>query len=254
MTTAQQIHGVDISHHQSGKIDWALLKRAGVLWMYHKCTEGQSFRDPNYNNRRAEAKKNGMPFGAYHFASPSMSIADAISEARFFVNAANPEPGDLKPALDLEVDDGVTQQGLRDWADAFCKEVARMTGVKPIIYTPYTLSKTLEEESIFWVPRYNNSNVPPTRSWDVWQFSNGVFGVPNSVPGLGHVDLNTSKVPLSKLLIPKLVAQTPAGPGKRVEAAIKVLTEAEKREAEGTQRDRLLDKALRILKRIKPNS
>jgi hypothetical protein len=31
----------------------------------------------------------------------------------------------------------------------------------------------------------------PWDRWTVWQFSNGVFGHPNSVPGIGAVDLNT---------------------------------------------------------------
>lgn len=247
MTTPMKVHGVDISHHQSGKIDWAALKRAGVQWMYHKSTEGNSFKDSNYGKRRAEAKANGVPFGAYHFARPESG--DARREAAFFVATAKPVPGDLRPALDLETKEHLSGAALVKWADEFCDEVEDLTGVTPVVYTPYVLSSLLEKKAIFWVPRYNNSNTPPVRQWDIWQFSNGVFGVPNSVPGLGHVDLNHSKVQLSELLIPKPLT---GSKGVNVDEAIKRLKAAEKRAKDGTERDTLIKRALAQLAKLKP--
>lgn len=246
MTTPLRVHGVDISHHQVGNIGWIALREAGVRWMYHKATEGETYKDPNYERRRSEARSNGMPFGAYHFARPSSG--DARREARFFIGVAAPLEGDLRPCLDLEVNEGMSMSAVRQWADDFCSEVERMTGVIPVIYTPYTLSDELEKRAIFWVPRYNNDNHPPERRWDIWQFSNGAFGVPNKVPGLGHVDLNHSKVGLQQLVIPR----QPTSRGKNVDMAIVRTKAAEKRAEEGTQRDNLLDRALSLLKRIKP--
>lgn len=249
MTKPMRIDGVDISHHQAGTIDWAALKRAGVKWMYHKATEGNGFKDSNYLKRRAEAKKAGMPFGAYHFARPE--LGDARREAAFFVATAKPVPGDLRPALDLETKERLTSAQIVKWADEFCDEVEDLTGVTPVVYTPYVLSSALEKKALFWVPRYNNSNTPPVRQYDIWQFSNGVFGVPNSVPGLGHVDLNTSKVQLSELVIPKPLT---GSKGVNVDEAIKRLKAAEKRAKDGTERDNLIKRALRVLGRIKPTS
>lgn len=247
MTTPMRIDGVDISHHQAGKIDWAALKRAGVKWMYHKSTEGNGFKDSNYSKRRAEAKAAGMPFGAYHFARPE--LGDARREAAFFVATAKPVPGDLRPALDLETKERLSSAQIVQWADEFCDEVEDLCGVTPVVYTPYVLSTALEKKALFWVPRYNNSNTPPVRQWDIWQFSNGVFGVPNSVPGLGHVDLNTSKVQLSELLIPKPALTSR---GVNVDEAIRRLKAAEKRAKDGTARDSLIKRALAQLLRIKP--
>lgn len=247
MTVPMKIHGVDISHHQSGPIDWAALKRDGVKWMYHKATEGNGFKDSNYSKRRAEAKKAGMPFGAYHFARPE--LGDARREAAFFVATAKPVPGDLRPALDLETKERLSSAQIVQWADEFCDEVEDLTGVTPVVYTPYVLSSALEKKALFWVPRYNNSNTPPVRQWDIWQFSNGVFGVPNSVAGLGHVDLNTSKVQLSELVIPKPLT---GSKGVNVDEAIKRLKAAEKRAKDGTARDTLIKRALAQLAKIKP--
>lgn len=249
MTTPQKIHGVDISHHQEGAIGWAALKAAGVKWMYHKSSEGNHTVDPNYAKRRAEAKSAGMPFGAYHFARPS--VGDALDEARFFIAKAQPRPGDLRPALDLETMEKMSLVQIRTWADTFCAEVEKLTSVTPVVYTPYVLSPELERRALFWVPRYNNDNRLPAREWDIWQFSNGVRGVPNRVSGLGNVDLNTSKIDLKDLLIPKAAAPVLTR-GTNVDAAIKDLTVAEKRADDKTTRDALIKRALRIVKRIKP--
>jgi GH25 family lysozyme M1 (1,4-beta-N-acetylmuramidase) len=192
-----------------------------------------------------------MPFGAYHFARPS--VGDAKTEARFFIDVANPVPGDLRPCLDLETTEGLSMTQIKTWADEFCAEVERLTSVTPLVYTPFLLSASLERRALFWVPRYNNDNDPPIRSWDIWQFSNGVFGVPNRVNGLGNVDLNHSKVDLKDLLIPK-AAEPVLTRGRNVDSAIKDLTAAEKKAKDGTDRDSRIKRSLQILKRIAARS
>lgn len=196
------VHGVDISHHQSGSLDLVGAKRRGLRWLYHKATEGDSLKDANYPRRRAEAAQAGLPFGAYHFARADRG--DARREARFFLDYAKPKPGDLRPALDLETEEGLTLGELRVWAATFIAECVRQTGVKPVVYTPYDLGAA-DDGCVIWRPRYNNTNTPPVLKWDVWQFSNGVFGVPNSVAGIGKVDLNVMRdgLSLDAMLIPK---------------------------------------------------
>ena len=247
MTTPLKVHGVDISHHQSGiRIGWASLKKAGVQWMYHKATEGATLRDSAYARRRKEAADNGMPFGAYHFARPSGG--DARVEARFAVDVANPKQTDLRLCLDLETQEFIKGEALKDWADAFCDEVEKLTGAVPLVYCPWIMSKELEDKALFWVPRYNNDNERPFRDWDIWQFSNGVFGVPNQVVGLGHVDLNYSpKVTVAALDIKSEVVVPPSR-GRRVDDAIKLLDAASGK----GERGELLARARRILRRIKP--
>lgn len=193
-----KVHGADISHHNTG-VDLRKAKAAGLGFLYHKATEGSTVKDDQYIHRRAIAHSVGLPFGAYHFARPD-SARDAIVEARAFLAYAKPKPGDLIPVLDLEVSGKLSQAGLKAWAKAFSDEVKRETGVLPMIYSPWDLGLP----NLRWVPRYNNSNTPPKIEWDIWQFSNGVFGSPNSFPGLGHVDLNTfhKGITLANIRIP----------------------------------------------------
>lgn len=195
-TTPLRVDGADVSHHQ-GELDLKAAKAAGLKWLYHKATEGTTFRDSEYASRREQARAAKLPFGAYHFARPE--LGDAAAEARAFLAFARPVPGDLLPCLDLEVTGGLTQAQLKTWARNFSRVVKARTGVLPVLYCPWDLGLP----NLRWVPRYNDRNQPPTIPWDIWQFSNGQLGIPNSFKGLGRVDLNHSKVGVSKLLIPK---------------------------------------------------
>lgn len=186
MVTPLRIDGADISHHQGGRLDLRRSKQAGLKFLYHKVTEGTTYVDDHYDGRRVEAAKAGLVFGAYHFAQPSRT--DAVREARHFLKHAKVRPGDALPVLDLEVDNGLNESELYTWAVAFAKEVKRITGVLPMVYGPYFGRRKVPW--LRWVPRYNNDNTPPTIPWDIWQFSNGRYGVPHSMPGLGDVDLN----------------------------------------------------------------
>lgn len=187
MTTAQRIDFVDLSHHNPVTLDGLRKARAaGVRAVYHKATEGSSYTDPTYAGRRKMADAAGLPFGAYHFARPA--VGDAEAEARHFLAVAKPKAGDLLPALDLETTEGLTLAQLRTWAETWCATVAKACGGRrPVVYSPYDL----RIEGLRWRPRYNDDNRPPVLTWDVWQFSNGQLGKPDTVAGLGRVDLNT---------------------------------------------------------------
>lgn len=207
-----RVDGVDISHHQGGAINWAAAKKAGVRWAYHKATEGSTYKDPNYTKRRAEAKKAGVPFGAYHFARPSTK--DAAVEAKFFLATAKPMPGDLLPMLDIEVTDGMSVDAIQKWVSQFSAAVKASIGHKPIIYTQssWDLGAANESSHIIWRARYNDDNRPPARKWDIHQFSNGVIGKPHSVAGFGNVDLNVMRkgLSVSEMTLPAKAAPTPA--------------------------------------------
>lgn len=197
MTTPMKVHGADLSHHNA---DPALVRarNAGLRFVYHKATEGSTVRDPLYTARRSAAKKARLPFGAYHFASPDSN--DAVSEARAFIKYADPQAGDLVPALDMEV---AGSARLEAWSSQFMAEVMRLLkkrGLKPrkqlMHYGPDDYGT--DYPFLRWVPRYNNQNERPKAHYDIWQFSNGEAGVPHTFPGLpGKVDLNTMRAGLS---------------------------------------------------------
>lgn len=192
----RRIDGVDLSHFQGGiNIDWAAAKKAGVRFVYHKATEGTQWIDKSYEHRRAEAADNGVVFGAYHFARPTRD--NAVEEAKHFMAFANPVPGNMLPALDLEVNDAhLTEDELTRWVADFFEVVFEHTGVhKGVLYTHFnTVSRPTGV--YLWASRYSDSNrnpvvARPFRTWSIWQFSNGQFGSPSYVPGIGHVDIDT---------------------------------------------------------------
>lgn len=192
MTTALKINGADISHHQGGVLDFTKAKRAGLEFLYHKATEGNSYVDDMYKKRRAEADKAKVPFGAYHFARPE--TGDAAKEAKHFLDVAKPKPGDLLPVLDLEDNGKLNPQQLDTWARTFVETVTKLTGFKVMVYTPFALPSI--GHCPLWVARYSNTNTSPVipapwKTATLRQFSNGVYGVPNKLPGFGAVDLNT---------------------------------------------------------------
>src|SRR5581483_5236502 len=99
--------------------------------VYLKCTEGHSFTDPNYADWRTAAKAAGLHVGAYHFARPAHNSPE--SEAAFFLSKLGRLfKGDLRPALDLEVEE---IHGVTEWARAFNHTVRAKLGVYPVFYS-----------------------------------------------------------------------------------------------------------------------
>ncbi len=204
-----RVDGVDLSHHNRGVTRTALTQAAaaGVRFVYHKATEGHGFVDEQYRTRRRLAAAVGLPFGAYHFARPGRSTGQV--QARHLLDVATPRPGDLVPVLDLEDDGGLGRRALTAWVRAFVGEVRDRTGARPLVYTPFDLDDSCG--CGLWVARYNDAMRPPRvpapwTAYDVWQFSDGRFGRPAGVPGLGRVDLDTlagdPAAALARLLLP----------------------------------------------------
>jgi hypothetical protein len=217
------LDGVDTSHHQSGRIDLRAARAAGVRWWYVKATEGTGFVDDTYDARVRQARKAGMPVGAYHFARPEGG--DAVAEARFFLDHTDIRPGDMLPMLDLESDEGLSPRELTAWTGSWVRTVTRdlhrrgMVG-RPVIYTPFNLGNGFG--CLLWVARYSNDFRPPTipRPWQravIWQHSDGRYGPAKHVPGFGAVDANAlhPDVPLSALRLRSRAPRPKPNPAKK---------------------------------------
>lgn len=200
MTTRLKVHGTDLSHHNPTP-DLKKAKDAGLEWLIHKATEGSTFTDSTYAARRKLAADAKVPFGAYGFARPDGG--DAKLEALHLFKVARPKAGDIVPALDFEV----SYHDAEAWCKAWQAEMKRLLATQGLTfgaalhYGPDDFGK--DYPAVRWVPRYNSNNTPPNVPWDIFQFSNGQLGVPNSFPGLGNVDLNHVKpgFDFSKLIL-----------------------------------------------------
>jgi len=93
------VWGIDLSHHQQ-RVDWDLLVAENQPdFIFLKCSEGKTHRDTKYKEYKKEAKKRGIPTGAYHFFSYQTS---GKAQAENFIKNADLQKGDLFPVLDIE--------------------------------------------------------------------------------------------------------------------------------------------------------
>jgi len=74
---------VDVSRYQ-GVINGKALKDAGFCGIISRCTIGNIYYDPYYENNRKEARNNELIFGAYHVLWPINR--DPRGEARWFTS------------------------------------------------------------------------------------------------------------------------------------------------------------------------
>jgi GH25 family lysozyme M1 (1,4-beta-N-acetylmuramidase) len=197
------LEGIDVSHWQ-GNIDWAQVKAAGKRFAIAKATEGIGFKDDRYDRNKANARVEGIAFGAYHFARPSNT--EPVREADWFVDNSGYERGMIIPTLDLELTGGLGPNALTNWVKAWLQRVDERLGVKPMIYVSPSFWRSNMNDSrwfadngyaILWVAHWGVSSpsVPGSnwggRSWTFWQYTSD-----GRVPGIeGRVDLNRYRYP-----------------------------------------------------------
>jgi GH25 family lysozyme M1 (1,4-beta-N-acetylmuramidase) len=218
--------GVDVSHW-NGPIDWLSVTSASYRFAYAKATEGTTIADVTYPLNRA-AKSLGLRFGGYHFARPGGSgdagiAANAIAQADYFLNVAQPLAGELPPVLDLETKGGLSPAALEAWANAWLNEVDARTGVAALVYTSPNFWKNalIETQSVasaghsLWVAHWTTGAAPLVpagnwagQSWTFWQWTDCV-----EVPGFAHCsdgDRFNGADPAA-VAIPKYPSGPPAG-------------------------------------------
>jgi GH25 family lysozyme M1 (1,4-beta-N-acetylmuramidase) len=122
---------IDLSDN-NGPVDWRRLKHAGIAAAYLKASEGVTWNDETYAQRRRNAHAAGLYVGAYHFARPHHNNAKAEAE-HFCRTIGQLGPRDLLPALDLE--EAPPSSALFQWAVTFNATVHEHVGRFPIFYS-----------------------------------------------------------------------------------------------------------------------
>jgi lysozyme len=206
---------IDISHNVT-VLNFASVRRSGILGVIHKCSEGGDWFDPSYGVRRVQAEAAGLLWGAYHFGTRQYSGAQ---QANAFLTAARPGPATLL-ALDLEPNDGNPRNTMRlDQAEAFVQTVLQATGRLPLLYThpawangakfgrrAISLGATVTPQSLLarcdlWLADYREVPEVPyawaSKGWRLWQYvaneteHDAAYGtVPRAIPGISHCDRN----------------------------------------------------------------
>jgi lysozyme len=201
-----QVYGLDLSFWQ-GNIDWDQLSlpcdedgcvsgkipaprnQRPVQFAFVRVTKSDSLVDSLYHKNYNEAKRLGIPCGAYHFLTDTVS---GKAQAEFFLSHVKLEPGDLPPVLDVEhkpknQTDAEFKASVLQWLDI----VEKHYQVKPIIYTYFKFKMRYLSDSIFndypyWIAHYYVDSLEYKGSWKFWQHTDA-----GRLPGIkGNVDFN----------------------------------------------------------------
>ena len=175
-----KLHGIDVSRHQS-RVDWARVKRMKVKdirisFAFIKATEGSWLKDREFDFNWANARKNGLVRGAYHFFLPDVSPK---TQALNFTKTVSLRSGDLPPVVDVEETRGMTKAQIQRYTKEFLRLLEKHYRVKPILYTNRDFYKNHFadvpdfEGYRFWIAHYHvtDLDLPGGYDWHFWQHS-----------------------------------------------------------------------------------
>jgi lysozyme len=163
-----------IDTYHGDTIDIPLLANNGVVAMMMKATQGISYVDPTYAQRRLDAQLYGLLTGSYHFATaddPKKQVEHWLQTAQFFGN---------KESFEFDWEDNGNNSMSYTQACTFVQEFFNRMGFYPLIYGSNFLREKIPatgDSILFKCPlslaSYTmTANLP--RGWDhytLWQYT-----------------------------------------------------------------------------------
>ena len=181
---------------------WSKVKKAGILGIIHKASQGTHMVDKKYESRMEGAKKAGLLWGAYHFANDE----DPKAQVKSFLAAAKVTAADKETLVCLDWEPNKNHTMTSADARIFLKEVEQILGRKAVLYSGNRAKEALgdKEDEFFgshrlWLCQYG----PKWRtqaSWEkpwLWQFTgDGMGPSPHWIdgitcPGNSGIDINS---------------------------------------------------------------
>jgi len=179
---------IDLSHHNTVS-SFTSVAADDVIAVVHKATEGTTYVDDKYAERRKAALAAGLTFCSYHFLKHG-SVEQQIAH---YLKTAKPEPGE-RVVIDHE-DAAVT---LADLEAAVRAVMASDPSLQITVYSGHTIKEQLgsarnallAENTSLWLSQYTTGTPSwPTGTWPawtLWQYSDK-----GSVAGIsGACDVN----------------------------------------------------------------
>ncbi|MDO4177341.1 MAG: GH25 family lysozyme [Bacillota bacterium] len=171
------VKGIDVSLYQKD-IDWEGLKDEDIAFAFIKATEGSSYVDSNFGKNWDEARKAGIPVGAYHFLSFD---TDGETQAENFINTVPKSWGSLPPVIDLEFygnysSNHPSRQAVCDRLDIILEKLEKRYHKKPIIYTnshcyKLYIQNAYEDYPIWISDPTVPDKLPDGRDWTFCQYT-----------------------------------------------------------------------------------
>ena len=181
-------------YHGDIVVDLSQAAEAGLKGVIHKATQGTGIVDRSYAGRRELALRQGLLWGAYHFANDE----DVEAQVENFLREAKPDDNTLL-ALDFEPNRNNTMS--LEQAREFLELMFQKTGRRPVLYSgnliKEELGRTIDPffgQHRLWISQYGpHAKLPPTwKDYWLWQYTgDGIGPLPHFVDGLrGDIDLN----------------------------------------------------------------
>ena len=188
--------GVDISSYQAN-VDMEKLKEQNIAFVYIKATEGSAHQDEKFAENWANAKKAGLPSGAYHFFS--FDTPGSTQAENFIKTVGDDLKGRLLPVVDVEYygdkekNPPAKEDVVRELT-AFVNALEEKYGTKPMIYTGASIYQQFLRDNFGEYKMWISSLYTPLSwnyhgDWYIWQYLNrGVLEGYSG--GEKYIDLN----------------------------------------------------------------
>lgn len=165
-------------------------KAAGVWGIIHKASEGNTYKDPKYAQRRKMVEDAGLLWGAYHFNYGN----DVKQQVDNFLDSAQPDANTL---VVLDFEDHKVNMDIQ-YAVAFMRSVEDKLGRSCAIYSGNRLKTYIGQlgqddfayitQKKLWLAQYGPKAQLP-KGFDkyfLWQYSgDGIGPMPHTVDGFG---------------------------------------------------------------------
>lgn len=173
--SADRIDGIDVSRHQ-GRIDWKKASKdlPDNAFVYIKCTEGATYRDPMYKANADGIRRTTLHRGGYHYFRMT---SGAHEQFKNFKRALDYLDGDLVPLVDVETTDGKTNREVRDSLRVFLRLLENEYGKKPMIYGTQRSYNTVCAPAFnnhpLYIGRYgvHAPEIKGKGTYTIWQYS-----------------------------------------------------------------------------------
>lgn len=170
------IYGIDVSRWQT-KVDWTLLKAAGIQFVFIKATQGDYHKDQLLEQHVTGARQVGMTIGLYHWADP---LVDAKAQAAWFVKCTQGLPFDMV-ANDVE-------QFWADWKEWSAGNITQYL-------TPAVISDNARQILEYWDQRLSVPRVLYSRASFIHSFARPMLDWLAKYPlWMAHYPYDTTKL------------------------------------------------------------
>ncbi|MFD4974687.1 GH25 family lysozyme [Streptomyces sp. NPDC058424] len=195
--------GVDVSF-VNGPINWNQVASAGYSFGYASVGDGL-VPDPAFQTNYTGMKAAGLKPGGTLFFEPAEDPHAQASALLAALSTAGFAPGDLIPALDIEIIGGLSPGALAASIQAAVNDIKAALGVSPVIYTTKGFWDSNLDSNTFgsplWIAQWLVScpNTPNAwTTWALWQYTDQ-----GTVPGIaGNTFLDRSFGPNLPLYMP----------------------------------------------------